>query len=282
MSEMKRMAPLLTDISDETSTVKCASCTYLDGCDVENELYWYEYSPSLQTSGRVCNHCGFPPPKNVDLIMCAREKHLYCLYCIELKLFRVQLARFVMVSYFIVYSIYHVHTYKLYVSVSVNQELDDTDDLSIEWERDYVDYQKTSHRGRSHSLADTLSNKRFCCFTKKQTTAFIESTTNLQVSALRSHSIVDRNKQKRNSVQTKSNTDDMKLNEMMSETEIDELYDEEYAVNDDGQVMIQQNKKKVKAVELLLAACKKGTRFMLYTFHFVRLCAFKYICTYRI
>merc|ERR1712130_414180 len=104
-------------------------------------------------------------------IMCARESHLYCLYCIELKLFRMQLGRFVM-------------------------EFDDSGDLGSQWEEEYIDYQVDTSRSRGHSIANTLSNKSFCCFpTKSSNTAYIESSRDLPsvhnptIRSLQSHSI---------------------------------------------------------------------------------------------
>ncbi len=104
-----RLDPLLTDVEDPDATVECVLCDDIENISGDLEkLYWFEYHPSVhaQGSNKICDHCLFPPPKNIDFVMCSREKHLYCLYClycIELKLFRIQLGRFVMVCYNLLY-----------------------------------------------------------------------------------------------------------------------------------------------------------------------------------
>lgn len=99
-----QLDPLLTDVDNQDACIECVMCDNVDTVDEDDAiiLYWYEYHPSVNTAGtaRICDHCLFPLPKNIDFVMCGREKHCYCLYCIELKLFRIQLGRFVMVCFF--------------------------------------------------------------------------------------------------------------------------------------------------------------------------------------
>lgn len=111
-----RLDPLLTDPDDEKTYVPCIFCDrdiLGDGEDVgytqdfslhQTKLYWYEYHPSLHQKRpgyppKLCDHCMFPPPKDFNFVWCENEKHLYCLYCLELMLFRIQLGRFVKVCF---------------------------------------------------------------------------------------------------------------------------------------------------------------------------------------
>eukprot|EP00483_Globobulimina_turgida_P001034 UN01036 len=143
---------LLTDVDDDQSCIDCVLCEDSEsiGSDAVEKLYWFEYHPSVHAAGstKICDHCLFPPPKNIDFIMCSREKHLYCLYCIELKLFRIQLGRFVM-----------------------EQDDDSKLDLGMQWERDYVAYRNDNRtrRNKSRTVAESMKHNGICtCFGKKK------------------------------------------------------------------------------------------------------------------
>ena len=82
-------------------------------------MYIYVYS----------KHCGLPLPKERDYVSCDNG-HKYCLYCVELMLFRVQLALFV--------------------------QNKNEDNLHKEWEKDYCK-RTTKHKRNQSNMSGTFN-----------------------------------------------------------------------------------------------------------------------------
>ena len=95
--EFRMLEPVLTDVDNDNSDLPCIEC----GTNLDEfvPLCWYEYDERVHEDHHVvlCHHCNFPLPKNEDFVMCVNQKHILCLYCLELKLFRIELGRFVAV-----------------------------------------------------------------------------------------------------------------------------------------------------------------------------------------
>ena len=93
---------VLMDIDDDNSDIPCIECAHNSGTDPPPfiPLCWYGYEDRVHSDPPLlCNHCNYPLPKEEDFVMCENQRHTLCLYCLELKLFRIELGRFVAVMF---------------------------------------------------------------------------------------------------------------------------------------------------------------------------------------
>ena len=98
MAQYTQLEEVLTDVDDPQSELPCIDC----GVEEFIPLCWYQYDDQAHAHGdvKLCMHCNYPLPKNEDFVMCSNQRHTLCLYCLELKLFRIALGRFVAVMFF--------------------------------------------------------------------------------------------------------------------------------------------------------------------------------------
>ena len=102
-----QLEEVLTDVDDPQSELPCIDC----GVEEFIPLCWYQYDDQAHAHGdvKLCMHCNYPLPKNEDFVMCSNQRHTLCLYCLELKLFRIALGRFVAVMFHICIGILYLH-----------------------------------------------------------------------------------------------------------------------------------------------------------------------------
>lgn len=156
----------------------------------------------------------------------------------------------------------------------------------MQWERDYVDYRKNmnrSGRGRSRSVAEKMSSGGICgCFGKGDdylltedaeenraaTTRLAGYKTGYHDSIIEMENLEGKKKKKKKKKDGENDSGEIAKNglaDIVDEAEIDDMYQEEFEVNGDNDVILGHNKKKLKAVEILLEACKNGMRLCVYS-----------------
>jgi len=251
--------PLLTDPDDENSFVPCIFCEDDGNADIDEpcKLLWYEYHPSVHQSQpvKLCDHCMFPPPKDINFVWCQNQKHLYCLYCLELMLFRIQLGRFV-------------------------KEPGDAD-LGMQWERDYMSYRKRADASKLSKRRKTVA--RSASLNIMAQSSFIKGGSScIPCGCLKKGVGEEKHPEEESggplppSIRMGSFFNNPSI-EMQSpngesankaaggwESKLDVFgYDgadgNGYEVNEENNLVIK-NKKKLKAVQMLLHACKQGER----------------------
>lgn len=159
----------------------------------------------------------------------------------------------------------------------------------MQWERDYVDYRKSLQKtGRGRGRSKSITRAQFggggiCgCFGNNKDEYFQDDGEENRNATTRMagyknaknqgfhHSIdidaeINGEGQKKKKKKDKDGEEDGSeekennhLASIVDEAEIDDMYQEDFDVNGNNDVVLGHNRKKLKAVEMLLTACKAG------------------------